>query len=557
MPRNTQNIYQLPPQSYGVAGEIIISARYNTVLDDFVQEFNSPRPVSAGGTGSTNAEGARTALSVPSIAELEALSNTVTGLGNTKLNISGGTLTGSLTGTTADFPGGITGNLAGTATTAAALATARTIALTGGVTGSTLFDGSGNVSIPATIAPNSHSHSIANITGLQALLDNTVSKNSPSTIAPTGSIGGSGLVDMGGFLTLSGRAPNLIFSDISAGQDDYFIHVNGGVFRVGQNIAGTPTSYLVFDGENFTYLGNQIFHAGNFNPDTKLDVSANAASASKWATPRTISLTGDVTGTATFDGSGNFSIATTSTTTGVNAHTHPISQITGLQNALNSKLDLSGGTLTGELIGTSANFAAGITANLTGDVTGNAGTATALATPRTIALTGGVTGSALFDGSGNVTIAATVQNFVHTHPISQITGLQGELDNKSNLNTVNTFNPDTASGGLGLVGIGEYINIRGFAPNIVFSDRSSVANDYFIHTNTNIMTIGQMVDGTPTGFLTLTPTSLNYMENSVFHAGNFDPATKQDTLNADQIRKITISAAAPSGGVDGDIWLQH
>ena len=59
----------------------------------------------------------------------------------------------------------------------------------------------------------------------------------------------------------------------------------------------------------------------------------------------------------------------------------------------------------------SGNFAAGtITANLTGDVTGNADTASALETARTISLAGNVTGSTSFDGSGNVTITATIDS---------------------------------------------------------------------------------------------------------------------------------------------------
>lgn len=56
-------------------------------------------------------------------------------------------------------------------------------------------------------------------------------------------------------------------------------------------------------------------------------------------------------------------------------------------------------------------FAAGqITANLTGDVTGNADTATALETARTIELTGNVTGSVSFDGTGNVQISTTIDS---------------------------------------------------------------------------------------------------------------------------------------------------
>lgn len=59
----------------------------------------------------------------------------------------------------------------GVATSANKLATARTISLAGDVTGSTSFDGSGNVSITATVADDSHNHTIANVDGLQSALD--------------------------------------------------------------------------------------------------------------------------------------------------------------------------------------------------------------------------------------------------------------------------------------------------------------------------------------------------------------------------------------------------
>ena len=48
-------------------------------------------------------------------------------------------------------------------------------------------------------------------------------------------------------------------------------------------------------------------------------------------------------------------------------------------------------------------------------VSGNAGTATKLATARTISLTGDVTGSASFDGSNNISITTAVANNSHTH----------------------------------------------------------------------------------------------------------------------------------------------
>ena len=62
-----------------------------------------------------------------------------------------------------------------------------------------------------------------------------------------------------------------------------------------------------------------------------LNTTGNAATATKLATARTIALTGSVTGSGTFDGSGNLSIATTTN------HSH-------------SYLPLSGGTMTGAIL---------------------------------------------------------------------------------------------------------------------------------------------------------------------------------------------------------------
>ena len=79
--------------------------------------------------------------------------------------------------------------VSGNAGTATKLATARTISLTGDVSGSTSFDGSGNVSIIATIADDSHNHTIANIDGLQTALDvksDNDHRHYPIPIAVTG-----------------------------------------------------------------------------------------------------------------------------------------------------------------------------------------------------------------------------------------------------------------------------------------------------------------------------------------------------------------------------------
>ena len=71
--------------------------------------------------------------------------------------------------------------------------------------------------------------------------------------------------------------------------------------------------------------------------------------------------------------------------------------------------------------------------SLTGNVTGNADTATTLQTARIITLTGDVSGSVSFNGSSDVSITAVVADDSHNHTISNIDGLQTEIDTKAEL----------------------------------------------------------------------------------------------------------------------------
>lgn len=127
--------------------------------------------------------------------------------------------------------------------------------------------------------------------------------------------------------------------------------------------------------------------------------SGNASTASKLATARTISLTGDASGSTSFDGSSNVSI---SVAVADDSHNHVIGNVDGLQDALNGKL------------GTSATAVA----------------ANKLATARTISLSGDVSGSVSFDGSKNVSFTTTVADDSHNHVISNVDGLQSALDGK-------------------------------------------------------------------------------------------------------------------------------
>ena len=176
--------------------------------------------------------------------------------------------------------------------------------------------------------------------------------------------------------------------------------------------------------------------SGNFSAGTiTATLDGNAATTTKWATSRSITLTGDVTGTVSgVDGTGNISISTTisadatalgTDTTGQYASTVAVSG-TGLSCTTPNADNGTAYTITSNATNlntvstivardASGNFSAGtITAtfsgNLTGNVTGNvSGTAGSWATGRTITLTGDVTGtSAAFDGSGNLSFATTI-----------------------------------------------------------------------------------------------------------------------------------------------------
>jgi len=195
-----------------------------------------------------------------------------------------------------------------------------------------------------------------------------------------------------------------------------------------------------------SFDGTANIDLAGVNTTGNQDTSGNAATATAWETARTITLSGDVSGTATgVDGSGNVSITTT---VADDSHDHTIANVDGLQTALDAKAPTASPTFSGTVTfpagqtfdgrDVSADGAKldGIESGATADQTKAdidalgiaASTASTLATARTISLAGDVSGSTSFDGSGNVSITATVADDSHNHVISNIDGLQSALD---------------------------------------------------------------------------------------------------------------------------------
>ncbi len=126
----------------------------------------------------------------------------------------------------------------------------------------------------------------------------------------------------------------------------------------GDNGSGVATSIITIGGTNLVNTSG-TGATGTWG----ISISGNAATASAWQTGRTISLTGDLTGTsAAWTGSGNISFATTLANSGVTAGTYRSVTVdakgrvtTGTNPTtlagygITDALPLSGGSLTGSL----------------------------------------------------------------------------------------------------------------------------------------------------------------------------------------------------------------
>ena len=154
-----------------------------------------------------------------------------------------------------------------------------------------------------------------------------------------------------------------------------------------------------------------------------INTSGTAAKADEWTTGRTITLTGDVTGTSTeWTGNGNISFEAT---VADNSHSHEAANITDLSTTLDTKVDVSGDTMTGDLkmgvdksvqLGTVAGSTTSIKRGTFGPAVGTPGhvadafsiTTTGANVSTYISLPG--TGSSLYITDGNTLKASVAAN---------------------------------------------------------------------------------------------------------------------------------------------------
>jgi cytoskeletal protein CcmA (bactofilin family) len=165
-------------------------------------------------------------------------------------------VTGNVTGNVSGSSGSTTGNAA----TATSLQSARNISLTGDVSGSISFDGTSDVSITATVQPNS------------------VALGTDTT---------------GNFV-----------NDITAGTGVTVTHT-----------PGEGTSPTIAIGQAVGTSASVTF--ANVTADLVGDVTGNASTATALETARTISLAGDLSGSASFNGTSDITISASVVNSGV------------------------------------------------------------------------------------------------------------------------------------------------------------------------------------------------------------------------------------------------
>jgi hypothetical protein len=162
-------------------------------------------------------------------------------------------------------------------------------------------------------------------------------------------------------------------------------------------------------GVSGTGLSGSASFTANDSDNVTFTVTSNATSANTVSTIVARDASGNFSaGTITAALSGNASTATTLAT----ART-----IGGVSFNGSANIDLPG-------VNTAGNQS----------TSGNAATATAWATGRTLTLSGDVSGtSSTIDGTGNITLTATVADDSHNHTIANVDGLQTALDGKQPL----------------------------------------------------------------------------------------------------------------------------
>ena len=232
-------------------------------------------------------------------------------LGVTGVTTGTGGFVGDLTGDIKSTDGtqvldngtdGTDATFTGTATKANQLATARNLELTGDVTGNVDFNGTADVDISSTLSSS----------GVTAGTYGSATKSPRFTVDAKGRVTGVSEVTITGGGGGGGGANATSIQDVGVSSTD----PTSGEALVYDGSEYAPTNIITDAETSSTNTASRVVKrdsSGDFAAGTiTAALSGNASTATAWATGRTVSLSGDVTGSATgVDGTGNVTISST------------------------------------------------------------------------------------------------------------------------------------------------------------------------------------------------------------------------------------------------------
>jgi hypothetical protein len=191
-------------------------------------------------------------------------------------------------------------------------------------------------------------------------IETTVSNNQIQIGLPSNVTIGNNLI-INGDLTVSGTTTTVNTETLNLADNQILLNSNetgtpsqNGGIEIERGTSANKTLVWNETSDKWT-VGSETFVAGTFEGNLTGNVTGNvtgntagthtgavvgnASTATALATSRTISLTGDVSGSASFDGTAN---ATITATVADDSHNHVISNVDGLQTALDGKAALAG-----------------------------------------------------------------------------------------------------------------------------------------------------------------------------------------------------------------------
>lgn len=309
------------------------------------------------------------------------------------------------------------------------LSTGRSISLSGDVAGSATFDGTSNITISTTIQANSvalgtdttGNYMLDVTAGTGVTVSHTQGEGSTATVSigqpvattsnvTFANINASGNLVIDGNLTVNGTTTTISASNLAI--EDNLIYLNEG------STVANPDLGITGNYNDGTYAHTGVFRDATDNrwkffkgytpePGTSIDtthasfayadvqagtfygaLSGNASTASTWQTARTLSYTGDATGSMSVNGSANVSTTLTLANSGVTAGSYgsgtaiPVltidakgritaastSAVTIGNSGLTLSIGTAGATNTTVTIGTGTGFTANATSAYTYDI---------------------------------------------------------------------------------------------------------------------------------------------------------------------------------------------